>query len=593
MNLNKVDFPKTYGRPRGVRSSPSQIKSQSTNSSPSASPSLGETKDESASPFSRNRSRSLKQLTNKLKSGKYGLDNQQTNIPEGSENTDPLPDVNVTDVDVPSRESSPAATDTVPEAAVLSDEEPDSHTKKSRPRIETPQHSVDREVEAIHSESSSEPCRQESLDSLDHEQTPESDATDDHHSDIKTSREYVTLNMDRHAEDEGVEEGETPSPIVSTFTYHPIGRNSPFLKLASTCPKRRTGITTLATLGRVQQLYGKSEDGKTEDVSGKRFQRRDGSQGKGNQKMSPVRFITHPPHRKASFREDGSMDSNGFGALKATSADSDDEQKLSQLSLTDSQYCPSEGMEDSYQEAVESVVGEYPDTEKQDRKNGKTSKQKSKSDPSGEKTRDLGDFPKVSESSQSHSAPLLSKDDDASSEEEDKGEAKPKSSSENILSSGSNVDENTTEQGTDDDELDQSETENSHLLSPSSAHSISVFSAPTSPQDNQPSGSGEHSEKLLSVPTPRKPILRSASSASVLTRKTYGSTSKDKDPVRKYSITTDEKQASLSPDFAPLGDSGLATSMPVVWKDRIGRSESPERDPSFIKVRFLFLFFYN
>ncbi|XP_041358523.1 rho guanine nucleotide exchange factor 17-like isoform X2 [Gigantopelta aegis] len=583
MNLNKVDFPKTYGRPRGLRSSPSHSKSQSTNSSPSASPSLGDshTKEESASPFSRNRSRSLKQLTNKLKTGKYSTDNQQTNIPEGSEQTDPVPDVNVTDVDARSRESSPEETAS---EVVISEEDADHQTKESSPRVDTPQHSVDRELEAIHSESSSEPCRQESLDSLDHEQTPESDGAEDHGSDIKTSHEYVTLNIDRQAEDEGVEEGDTPSPIVSTFTYHPIGRNSPFLKLASTCPKRRTGITTLATLGRVQQLYGKNEEGKTEDASGKRFQRRDGTQAKGNQKMSPVRFITHPPHRKASFREDGSMDSNGFGALKASSADSDDEQKLSQLSLTDSQYCPSEGMEDSYQEVVDSVIGEHADPEKQDRKNGKSLKHKSKSDPSGDKTRDLGDFPKVNESSQSHSAPLLSKDgDEASSDEDDGDEAKPKSHSENILSSGSNIDENTAEQGIDDDELDQSENETSNLLSPSSAHSIVFSSAPTTPQDNLPLGITEHSERLLSVPTPRKPILRSASSASVLTRKAYGSTSKDKDAIRKYSITTDEKPATLSPDFSPLGDSGLATSMPVVWKDRIGRSESPERDPSFIK----------
>ncbi|XP_067663599.1 rho guanine nucleotide exchange factor 17-like [Haliotis asinina] len=615
MNLNKVDFPKTYGRMHGLRSHASPGKSQSTNTSPSASPVVGSpTVDEPRSAFSRNRSRSLKQLTDKLKSGgKYSTEHRSANIPE---TPDVLPDrakptsPMESEVDACSSKAdvcNQTESDTAQEGPQeeyptdMASDPTERQVLESAAMVQS-QDSVDLEMEALTGESSTDGpdvlVREDlaesagSADSPDliglRERTPESD--DQRGDDIKTSRSFVRLNIEKPGDDEGVGEGEGSSPQVSTFTYHPIGRNSPFLKLAATapCPKRRTGITTLATLGRVQQIYGREEAGRSDDQPNKRSQRREPNQSSAGQKVSPVRFITHPPHRKATFREEGSVDSNGFGALKSSSGESEDDQKHSQLSLADSQLCASEAGDDpTYQDVMESVVGESNDPG--DRKNGKSLKQKSKSDPSGSKTREMSDFPQVMDSNQSQSAPILSKEDREGSLDDDfrisEEETKPKSRSENILSSGSNIEESIVEQSSDEDEETTDDANN--LLSPDSRKHATVFSsAPSTPHRHSPVPSLECTEHLLSVPAPKKPILRSASSASVLQRKGHGSKDKDKDKdvIRKYSITTDEKPASLVPDFAPIGDnSGLAISMPSVWKDRLPSSESPDREPSFIK----------
>lgn len=112
------------------------------------------------------------------------------------------------------------------------------------------------------------------------------------------------------------------------------------------------------------------------------------------------RFLTHPPIRDRSLtREGGSMDSNGLGALRDMNAGSQVESAMTQASLSslDSHICPSEDAServscpsevalDKEEEGGGGVLGrlEY--------KSSKTLKQKSKSDPSGDKNNESVDL---------------------------------------------------------------------------------------------------------------------------------------------------------------------------------------------------------
>lgn len=330
--------------------------------------------------------------------------------------------------------------------------------------------------------------------------------------------------------------------------------------------------------------------------------------------QSTQRFTTHPPHKKGGHYEEGSVDTNGFATLKTSSADSDDEVKQqSQSSLADSQITSEEPEMLTYQDVVESVVAgpvlALPD--EKDRKNGKAGKQKSRSDPNGDRSRESLDFAPGIESSQSRSAPLLGKDNDDSIVEEFH-----MPQSDNALSpppldlpmeSGG---EHTSDE---EDHLEVESgtgTESSDLLTPSTASGeLPCSSAPPTPKNHSPTNTLERSSShahphLLSVPSSsvghRKPISRSASSASVLQNRKHQSAGRgDRDGSRKFSITTDEAMTTsrssshLVPDFTPLSDSNTATSMPVVWKDRLSSTESPEREPGFIKVSFGFYWFLN
>ncbi|XP_050417239.1 rho guanine nucleotide exchange factor 17 [Patella vulgata] len=578
LNLNKVDFVKTYSRPITLRSQIAQ-KSSSTDTSPTASPAAGSpTVDDPRQGFTRNRSRSLKLLTNKLK--KFGPD-------EKVKLTDPNTVSEEVKAHMMEVEKSAGSGEDLDEMSKSTDSE------SKAPSCDSPVPDADtllamRKISQC--TSADEDSSREFFDEA--EENALSDAGGEGH--LACGQDTPKI----YADDEGLgNSDEHQNPVVSTFTYQPIGRNSPFLKLAATAPypKRRTGITTLKTLNKVQNLYGKGDD----DGGSRRQQRLEGSSPNNAQKASPVRFITHPPHRKAAFHEEGAMDSNGFAAFKSSSGDSDEEGKQSQTSLADSHLCPSDGGDiESYQDAVESVTTEGNDPEKQDRKNGKSVKQKSKSDPGGNKCANMGEFPSVTDSSVSQSAPLLSKEDRFDSIDEDycvsEDDSKTGATPERYILIGG--DESGNERTSDeDDKPDRQERERSprDTLSPvkhGRTSASSVFSsAPPSPKCQSPTNVPDSSDNLLSVPTPRKPILRSASSASVLQRDRlkFGSSSgKDKsDVIRKYSITTDDnnKGNTLVPDFTPLGDTGGATSMPSVWRDRILTSDSPERDPDFVK----------
>lgn len=299
-----------------------------------------------------------------------------------------------------------------------------------------------------------------------------------------------------------------------------------------------------------------------------------------------------------------------------SSGDSEDENRQqSQTSLADSQLT-SEGPESlTYQDVVESVVAgqatDPSDLDKQDRKNGKVSKQKSRSDPNGDRSRESLDFAPSMDSNQSHSAPMLVKDNDDLAID-DGFQIQVSKSDETLSRPGHDPhDESGGERTSDEDDHIERENETGNESSdlftpPANTTSIPFSSSPPTPVSQSPTNTLErpqntqaHHTHLLSVPSSssstRKPIARSASSASVLQsqRKHMASgRNGDRDGPRKFSITTDEalspsRSAShLIPDFFPLGESGVATSMPAVWKDRLSSTESPEREPGFIKVSY-------
>ncbi len=150
------------------------------------------------------------------------------------------------------------------------------------------------------------------------------------------------------------------------------------------------------------------KEGESED-SPRRLQRLGGEGGHtGN------RFLTHPPVREKSLtRETGARDSNGFGSLRED-PDKDAHFHSRELSFQtsvaslDSHISPSEpGDTQTYQDVVRDVTSENID--KLERKNSKTLKQKSKSDPSAEKQKQESvDLPTVLAAAQTQSTPMLS-----------------------------------------------------------------------------------------------------------------------------------------------------------------------------------------
>lgn len=642
MNLKQTNW-KTFSRSR-----PSTLpkgKSVSTNSSPNTSPRIGSPVGHEDQRFglSRDRSRSLKVLTDRL----LHKNSKQT-VPEVSKSSDENERKDAIVSRTTDRQSSGNKSEHWTSQFVPGPgQPPGSHQGGSPDRraveqtcdliLESPEDAEQDDAEATKSASSDESFRTVPEYMHDdfhvaHEKSPDIDCRgrireksydSDGGGSIRSQEEYMKLASptEKITEDEGMIEGGEHAPIVSTYTYHPIHRNSPFLRLAATKPpkrfpnERRSGLAMLAPRGRIGAVSKhvddesrSSEGHSADDKPRQRFQRRSDSGKSSTQKSSP-RFITHPPHTKVLHEEAGSVDSNGFAALKST-PESDEDQKHSHVSLTDSQFASGETSDESiYQDVMESIA-----TDVSDRKNGKASKQKSKSDPSGDRARETLDFPQVLENPQSQSAPLLSKDElEALGLEKSLSDGeKQRFRSENTLASSSyNVCEEAgdghSSAGEDDDagSIDfktssRSTPDSEHVLSPASRFPSSpVISAPVTSHGPSPSPVPmvERPSNLLNVPPSsgrKSNIFRSASSASVFqSRKPIGSPLRDKDVIRKYSITSDEaminskSSANLVPEFLPIGDTVNASSMPAVWnKDRLSSSaESPEREPGFIKVR--------
>ncbi|CAH1777886.1 unnamed protein product [Owenia fusiformis] len=254
---------------------------------------------------------------------------------------------------------------------------------------------------------------------------------------------------------------------VSTGDLHPSFNTVYTSDTQSSSPSattitRTTGMrhTPDVTKSSLKTSYSKSPDrkiGKVETVkfvpdsehvlisprsSVKRQQRATDITNSQTGKMANGRFYTHPPSCKSAVMEDGSIDSNGFGTINspegASCGPGNLEPQGSEMSLADSHLCPSEGSDVlSYGDVMQSVT--HVGHEKLERKNSKTQKQKSKSDPSGEKQKkDYGIRGKLIIAGQS--TPLLSDEQrdrvsDLPEFRHIKDDSKPRSMSDNVLSS--------------------------------------------------------------------------------------------------------------------------------------------------------------
>ena len=189
---------------------------------------------------------------------------------------------------------------------------------------------------------------------------------------------------------------------------------------------------------------GNEPEGKAGEEIMKRVRPEQGLSGGAGSKLANGRFLTHPPIRdRVAPREGGSVDSNGLGSLR----DSFDpplrtaelQSQASAVSL-DSHIGASDAADaPSYRDIVMDVTSEATDMERLERKNSKTLKQKSKSDPSGEKQKDSSpvDLPTVI-SAHAHSTPFLTKRIDEQRELSEFGKDQkdsPISKSDNLLAS--------------------------------------------------------------------------------------------------------------------------------------------------------------
>lgn len=621
-------FDKSLIRPKVIK--PRTIpKAHSTQTSPKGSPPPGSPNAVGrSSSLNRNRSKSLKLLTDKLKSGRGGQTSpkQTTKTKKSDENSSKL---QVPGVD--------------PDLSQFVDNENDSKGRSQFTEDYDTHEKVDF-TEAIPEKDEKDlDDDKDDTSSGDTVGTPERGL---HRTEIQFKLKDSAGSSPRLSEDEGIGENESDSPLGASFTPHPIDRNSEFLRLRQMAPKRRPAYAGLqlpkSKLPSLHKSDDKNEDGTIQKPNKLEL----GSLG-NTRKTSGARFSTHPPQSRSTFHEDGSFDTNGFGSFRSPSFEASPpfpgelREVHSDGSLADSQFGTDEGSEIgvSFPDVIQTIFGEErssAEAEKLEKRNIKSPKQKSKSDPSGNKTFDF-DVPGVISSSQSKSFPILGKnetfkskslDDDPKEiqvdQERRKSENTIDTESENLSVSVSASDQSKS-YGTSlsedmifspqsdysdafEDPMSQSmeseEFQNKmDIIEPiqegaddhegSMEDSIVSYdsSAPITPVTHSPSGTIERTQNLLSVPTPKRPISRSVSSASVLTRerKFSGGNLKDKSDsvIRKHSITGgDEGTISEKPmDFLPIGESGnsLAASMPSVWRAERLASESPDRDAPFKK----------
>lgn len=621
MKLKETNYAK-HSRLRPSRSHSSKVP-QTTTSTPTSPVTGSPSPDGSKSAFSRRQSRSLKltELTDKLKSGCVSHD-ASSNIPPLSDLSTAygtlrkmrnIEDFSQCDESLDSPDMSPedagighGSEDLLKASSSADDEEGDLFSQEEL------------------KDTTSDTCLGKMEDSA-------------HFSDSLPSPDNEKSFTD---DGQSMSESDTSSTTSGPFTYQPLTCDSEFFKLAKTAPQRRTGITTLATRGRVQAMYGTSypsrlagfqqTDDQDEFASGgqRRYPRRTESvnvSSSGQRKTD--RFITHPPHRKTTFKEEGSIDSNGFGSIKSEELpeETTSDQSGDSISVLAAGSVPSSDSQTTnpnesgdYVDLHElNVVAEVSESERFEKKNGKSIKQKSISDPSADKTKAASDIAKEINSSHAHSSPILSRELESGGplpefHESDNFNSELKPHSELILHQTSSKFSNperrisqgdqrcqspgidsTIEEG---DEIDQSVVYLSESLLKPEKPSYAGSSAPNTPHNQSPTSTLERApHNLLSVPIPRKPIHRSMSSASVLQRDRRlwgGDKEKDKDVVRKYSINSDDSipgninTGTSVPEFATsLGDSGgyLTSSMPDVWKQNSSLFDSPERAQVYAK----------
>ncbi|KAH3843698.1 rho guanine nucleotide exchange factor 17-like [Dreissena polymorpha] len=472
-------------------------------------------------------------------------------------------------------------------------------------------------------------------------------------------------------------DGDAPGTNPNTFTLHSIDRNSKFLRLRQTAPpKRRPGYAGL-TLPRPKMSSFKHKSPEMpEDVK----RSADDSMIKKPTILdlpgfSSIRKLSTPKFLSiAKFKDDPmTLEISGHNMFRTPSSESppclpSGESRVPEVTDLESPFVENRSiMSDNPQDqgaVCVDILQEANNAEKEpaiedvyeklEKRNGKSPKQKSKSDPSGNKTFDFENS-NVINSNQSHSFPLLGKDrkecsvsEIESAQEPDDisrdfcGSDQPRSPSELDIINNNEMPSQLAEFGSrlsmnyapelghqnddvsffkDDlyprdasnfvqDSVNQSQIVDSFarrdscgmstvqedgddgINLTSSLYSFGSESSESTPVSYSPTGSLDRQQNLLSVPSPKRPILRSVSSASVLQRerKFSGNNSgaKEKDNQRKLSLTTTDDVPpveSKTAEFLPIGDAGnaLASSMPLVWSNERHASVSPDGETQYVK----------
>ncbi|KAJ8297486.1 hypothetical protein KUTeg_024017 [Tegillarca granosa] len=596
--LNRVDFG-VYSRPKFFPKPLS--KSQSTHASPRASPThpCPSTADDIL--LHRNRSRSLKILTDMLKSGKHASDYQSDNIAKSETDYNNAKSISDSQL-LPTKRSTSMGND----GERRSSSEGQLGVKKGEGKT------VCSSTSGVSTLSGGESTVK----------MPEQATTEERDINVESGDQNLMKKIKEQSrlfrraksevrkpnvsDDEGLGAEDTETLSASHKPFH---LNSQFIMLSKTLPpKRRTGFSGLKSPFAASQ----GDDGiKYDEPSRRKLHKIELKPLSGSgRKTSATRYTTHPSESpKSTFHEEGALDTNGFGALsKMPSTEGSpgpgdlDLGKSSELSLADSVYSHGESIgESSYQDVGESAMDE-PETDFQnvDKKNGKSVNLKSKSDPTkGEGTGENVDLPQVISSE--YCASQLSKDSEYDSAEDIKvveGNAIQavdldiSGDSPRVMRDDSFDDNRLLKFELDRGSIDlASETEdNSSVCSPETTQDRTSEAGDyvATPSDQSPTTIPEPPPHFLNVPQQikKQAIARSASSASVLQRERKFSGGKDKDAFRKHSITSgDDTNSPTKYELFPLGDGAgvQATSMPLVWKNERGKSESPERDSSFVK----------
>lgn len=474
-------------------------------------------------------------------------------------------------------------------------------------------------------------------------------------------------------------DSETGTTHVSTFSHHPIDRNSEFFRLRKTAPPKRRPAYAPLTLPKpkIPSIYKPSEEsskdggdeGKDLIIKKPNKPNMIDLSGLPSVRKLPAKL---PLKNKEESGSGGSLDISGQNLFRTPSTESPPSLPGSETRvigndmgspMAENRSVPDNRPEDQEEACAEifedaaGVSGSDTDTEKIEKRNGKSPKQKSKSDPSGNKTFDFN-VAGVINSSQSNSFPLLKKDlqegsvadvvegenealevscDEENAQQPTELDILNNNEPDNeigrqSLPSFSETDKSASLSISEDQEmfspqsdlnepfeepLSRSFGEDGHRrletggMSPvqeqdgdegitlvGSMYSCGSESSTSTPLSYSPTGTMERPQNLLNVPSPKRPILRSVSSASVLQReRKFSGGNKEKEGLgpRKHSLTTTEDTVPMDSkpgDFLHLGDSGgstLASSMPSVWNAERHPSVSPDRETQYVKVSVLAL----
>lgn len=539
--LQQVDFTKTYSRPRGF---PTKSKSQSTHASPFTSPIPSPSVEENPL-LNRNRSRSLKILTDILKGGRYSSSHQHK----------------------PTEDCGKSISDSQLLSGKKSDRENERRScsegqleASAKPKV----HVCDDNSKAIQTDSKLDKPTNKNKGAK------EKIKVGGRRSECKSPELWrqaarkSTSKSPALSDDEGLESDSEHKPLGHTDT------NSKFLMFYKIgAPKRRPAYAGLVPLSK--PTY--QDSSKSDEPNYKRLQRVELRPFSSNgRKTSNSRHVTHPPITKTTFpAEQGAVDSNGFGSLsqpieEASPSHTCDLQSLaSDVSLADSQLGQSVVSEDV------SISSDVISPEKIDKRNGRGSKQKSISDPSGSKSIDNADIPCVMQ--QCHSSPELSKDHVVTSKDDSMIPSRDSVSfDQDLLLSESQHMDLITDLDSDDTVQVSSPPPHFNIVSPTLTQSQSfdatgpplyVSSFTFEEPALSPSPTTECPQQFLTLPSSsKKNISRSYSSASVLGRdRKY----LDKDNgLRKHSMTTPAEAMLLPP--TSLADS-QSSSMPTLIKN--------------------------